>query len=105
LLSLDEVTVHELSLADARRIAVRAQLLDRARPDGLLDAVRRLTLLQVDPVSAIAPNADLVSWSRCGRPRRSEPARTHTMSPADRVPQCVSPGHEHRPAALRAAFS
>jgi len=58
--------VHELSLADARRIAVRAQLLDRARPDGLLDTVRRLTLLQVDPVSAIAPNADLVPWSRLG---------------------------------------
>jgi len=60
------MTVHELSLADARRIAVRAQLLDQARPDGLLDMVRRLTLLQVDPVSAIAPNADLVSWSRLG---------------------------------------
>jgi uncharacterized protein YcaQ len=58
--------VHELSPADARRIAVRAQLLDRARPGGLLDTVRRLTLLQVDPVSAIAPNADLVSWSRLG---------------------------------------
>jgi len=29
--------VHELSRQDARRIAVRAQLLDRARPDGLLD--------------------------------------------------------------------
>jgi hypothetical protein len=26
------VTVHELSRADARRIAVRAQLLDSARP-------------------------------------------------------------------------
>jgi uncharacterized protein len=60
------MTVHELSQADARRIAVRAQLLDRARPDGLLDLVRRLTLLQVDPVSAVAPNADLVPWSRLG---------------------------------------
>ena len=58
--------MHDLSPADARRIAVRAQLLDRARPDGLLDTVRRLTLLQVDPVSAVAPNADLVSWSRLG---------------------------------------
>src|SRR5690348_3737377 len=60
------MTVHELSLADARRIAVRAQLLDRARPDRLLDTVRRLTVLQVDPVSAIAPNAELVPWSRLG---------------------------------------
>jgi uncharacterized protein len=60
------VSVHELSRADARRIAVRAQLLDGARPGGLLDAVRRLTLLQLDPVSAIAPSADLVAWSRLG---------------------------------------
>src|SRR5690349_760044 len=60
------MTVHELSLADARRIAVRAQALDSARPAGLLDVVRRLTLLQIDPTAAIAPNADLVAWSRLG---------------------------------------
>jgi uncharacterized protein len=60
------VSVHELSRDDARRIAVRAQLLDGSRPTGLLDAVRRLTLLQLDPVSAIAPSADLVAWSRLG---------------------------------------
>ncbi len=58
--------MHELSRQDARRIAVSAQLLDRERPDGLLDVVRRLTLLQVDPTAAIAPNADLVAWSRLG---------------------------------------
>jgi uncharacterized protein len=60
------VAVHELSRADARRIAVRAQLLDRSRPAGLLDLVRRLTLLQIDPVAAVAPSADLVAWSRLG---------------------------------------
>jgi uncharacterized protein YcaQ len=60
------VTVHELTRLDARRLAVRAQLLDRARPSGLLDLVRRLTLLQIDPIAAIAPNADLVAWSRLG---------------------------------------
>ncbi|WP_300610403.1 crosslink repair DNA glycosylase YcaQ family protein, partial [Trebonia sp.] len=60
------MSVHELSRDDARRIAVRAQLLDSVRPAGLLDAVRRLTLLQLDPVSAIAPSADLVAWSRLG---------------------------------------
>ena len=60
------MTVHELSPADARRIAVRAQLLDSSRPAGLLDVVRQLTLLQIDPVAAIAPNADLVAWSRLG---------------------------------------
>jgi uncharacterized protein YcaQ len=60
------VPIHELSRTDARRIAVRAQLLDGARPADLLDTVRRLTLLQVDPTAAIAPNADLVAWSRLG---------------------------------------
>jgi uncharacterized protein len=60
------VTVHRLSRTDARRIAVRAQLLDSPRPTGLLDVVRHLTLLQIDPTAAIAPSADLVAWSRLG---------------------------------------
>ncbi|MFI7407673.1 DNA glycosylase AlkZ-like family protein [Streptomyces sp. NPDC049627] len=63
---MTQVTVHELSRTDARRIAVRAQLLGASRPTGLLDAVRHLTLLQIDPTAAIAPNADLVAWSRLG---------------------------------------
>ncbi|MGN9918681.1 DNA glycosylase AlkZ-like family protein [Micromonospora palomenae] len=60
------MAVHELSRIDARRIAVRAQLLDSSRPAHLLDLVRRLTLLQIDPTAAIAPSADLVAWSRLG---------------------------------------
>ncbi|WP_200214070.1 DNA glycosylase AlkZ-like family protein [Micromonospora coerulea] len=60
------MAVHELSRLDARRIAVRAQLLDSPRPTGLLDVVRHLTLLQIDPTGAIAPSADLVAWSRLG---------------------------------------
>ena len=60
------MTVHELSRVDARRIAVRAQLLGSERPAGLLETVRHLTLLQIDPTAAIAPNADLVAWSRLG---------------------------------------
>jgi uncharacterized protein YcaQ len=60
------MTVHRLSRADARRVAVRAQLLDSPRPTELLEVVRRLTLLQIDPTAAIAPSADLVAWSRLG---------------------------------------
>ncbi len=60
------MTVHELSRTDARRIAVRAQLLGSSRPTRLHDVVRQLTLLQIDPTAAIAPNADLVAWSRLG---------------------------------------
>jgi uncharacterized protein len=58
--------VHRLTKDQARRIAVRAQLLDARRPTELLTVVHRLTLLQVDPTSAIAPSADLVAWSRLG---------------------------------------
>ena len=58
--------VHRLSRTDARRIAVRAQLLDAERPAGLLELVRHLSLLQLDPIAAVAPSADLVVWSRLG---------------------------------------
>jgi len=64
--------VHELTKKQARRIAVRAQLLDAPRPRDLLEVVERLTLLQVDPTAAIAPNADLVAWSRLGSSYRPE---------------------------------
>jgi uncharacterized protein YcaQ len=60
------VSAHQLSRADARRIAVRAQLLDAHRPTNLLDVVRHLTLLQYDQTAAVAPSADLVAWSRLG---------------------------------------
>jgi uncharacterized protein YcaQ len=60
------MAVHQLSRLDARRIAVRAQLLDRTRPGGLLDVVRRLNVLQLDPTDSVAPSADLVVWSRLG---------------------------------------
>jgi uncharacterized protein len=58
--------VHRLTKAQARQIAVRAQLLDAPRPTDLLTVVQRLTLLQIDPTAAIAPSADLVAWSRLG---------------------------------------
>ena len=58
--------VHELTRRQARRIAVRAQLLDTPRPTDLLEVVRRLWVVQVDLTAAVAPSADLVLWGRLG---------------------------------------
>ena len=58
--------VHRLTKQQARQIAVRAQLLDASQPMDLVSTVKHLTMLQIDPTAAIAPSADLVSWSRLG---------------------------------------
>ena len=75
--------MHRLTKAQARRIAVRAQLLDAPRPTELLTVVHRLTLLQIDPTAAIAPSADLVAWSRLGS--AYEPAHLRQALEHDRT--------------------
>jgi uncharacterized protein YcaQ len=59
------VDVREVSQAEARRIAVRAQALDGSAT-GVLETVRRLGRLQIDPISTVAPPQYLVLWSRLG---------------------------------------
>ena len=54
-----------VSPTEARRIAVRAQLLDGSAR-GVLDTVRKLGFLQIDPISSIATPQTLVLWSRLG---------------------------------------
>ena len=56
----------EVSAEVARRIAVRAQLLDGSATD-VLSTVRQLGFLQLDPISSVAPPQHLVLWSRLGR--------------------------------------
>jgi uncharacterized protein YcaQ len=58
--------LHRLTKAEARRIAIQAQLLAEPRPTDLLEVVRHLTLVQINPTRPIAPSADLLLWSRLG---------------------------------------
>jgi uncharacterized protein len=61
----------EVTREEARRIAVRAQLLDGSAR-GILETIRRLGFLQVDPISTVAPPQHLVLWSRLGPFDRAE---------------------------------
>jgi uncharacterized protein YcaQ len=56
---------------EARRIAVRAQLLDGSATS-VLDTVKTLGYLQIDPISTVAPPQHLVLWSRLGPYDRKE---------------------------------
>ena len=55
----------ELTQDQARRIAVHAQLLDGSAT-GVLDTIRQLGFVQLDPTSRVARSHLLVLWSRLG---------------------------------------
>ncbi|HYP22267.1 MAG TPA: crosslink repair DNA glycosylase YcaQ family protein [Actinomycetota bacterium] len=63
------MALREVSLDEVRRLAIRAQRLDRAvapSRETILDLVRDLGCVQIDPISVVAPTQHLVLWSRLG---------------------------------------
>ncbi len=63
-----------LTVEQARRIAVRAQLLDGSATD-ILGTVRQLSYLQLDPTNRVARSHLLVLWSRLGKYNPAEVER------------------------------
>jgi uncharacterized protein YcaQ len=61
------VSERVVTLEQARRMAVRAQLLDGSARN-VLDTVRALGFLQLDPIATVATPQNLVLWSRLGSP-------------------------------------
>ncbi|MGZ8803761.1 MAG: DNA glycosylase AlkZ-like family protein [Microbacterium sp.] len=57
---------HELSRDQARRIAVKAQLLDARRPGDVVEVAEQLSYVKIDPTATIAPCEHTVLWSRIG---------------------------------------
>jgi uncharacterized protein YcaQ len=57
---------HQLTRDEARRIAVRAQLLDADRPGDVVQVAEELGAIKIDPTAAIAPAEHTILWSRIG---------------------------------------
>ena len=66
------VTARELNRTQARRMAVRAALLEARRPVELVSMVSELATLRIELTNIVAPSADQIGWSRLGDDFRSK---------------------------------
>ena len=62
------MSTHQLSQREARRIIVRAALLDAQRAGDVVEVAEQIGTVKIDPTSVIAPCEDTVLWSRIGWP-------------------------------------
>ena len=60
------MVTHQLSKDEARRIVVRAALLDADRPGDLVEVAEQIGQIKIDPTAVIAPCEHTVLWSRIG---------------------------------------
>jgi uncharacterized protein len=60
------VVTHELTRDQARRIVVRAQLLDASRAGDVVEVAEELGAIKIDPTATIAPAEHTILWSRIG---------------------------------------
>ena len=74
--------MHELTLDEARRIVVRAQLLDANRPGDVVEVAEQLGAINIDPTATIAPAEQTIPWSRIGW--GYEPGQLHKAVEQDR---------------------
>jgi len=74
------MTAHALGLDEARRIAVRAALLEGAtaaeRPTDLVAMIDRLAMLRVELTTTVCPAADHIAWTRLGDDYQPEQLET-----------------------------
>ena len=77
------MTPHRLTRDQARRIVVRAQLLDAERPGDVVEVAEQLAYIKIDPTATIAPCEHTVLWSRIGW--SYEPGQLRKAVEADRL--------------------